>query len=86
MLTLTLIIITAVDSTDAVFSLLSSTGMSPGENSPDDRGRGARPLHQIQGDLPKPAHPAGARGTPEDLWSVFYISALLNHHMFIFAL
>lgn len=40
--------------------LLISTGMSPGEDSPDDGGRGAGPLHQIQGDLPQPAHPAGA--------------------------
>lgn len=46
--------------TDGVFSLLSSTRMSPRQDSPDDRGRGAGPLYQIQGDLPQPAHPAGA--------------------------
>lgn len=79
---------TVVDRADRVFSLLSSTGMSPGEDSPDDRGRGARPLHQIQGDLPQPAHPAGAWGTPEDLWSVLYIlllSLFFHHIKFSFA-
>lgn len=69
-----------VDGTDGVFSVLSSTGMSPGEDSPDDRGGGAGPLYQIQGDLPQPAHPAGAGGSLEDLWSVFYISALVLGH------
>lgn len=44
--------------------------MSSGEDSPDDRGRGPGPLHQIQGDLSQPAHPARAGGTSEDLWSV----------------
>lgn len=72
-LTLTMMIKT--DSTYSVFSLLSSTGMSPRENSPDDRGRSPGPLHQIQGDLPQPANPPGARGPPEDLWSVLYIPA-----------
>lgn len=63
------------DRNDSVFSLLSSAGMSPGEDSPDDRGRGAWALHQIQGDLPQPAHPARARGASQDLWSVLPVSA-----------
>lgn len=46
--------------TAGVFSVLSSTGMPPRENSSDDGGRSARPLHQIQGDFPQPAHPSGA--------------------------
>lgn len=59
------------NSTDCVVCLLLSAGMSPGEDSPDDRGGGAGSLHQIQGDLPQPTHPAGAGSAPEDLWSVF---------------
>lgn len=48
----------------------ASPRKSPGEDRPDDRGGGAGPVHQIQGDLPQSAHPAGARGASEDLWSV----------------
>lgn len=57
--------------------LLSSTGMSSREDSPDDRGGGPRSLHQIQGDLPEPAHPTGAGGSFEDMWSVNIISLLI---------
>lgn len=58
--------------------------MSPREDRPDDRGRGAGPLYQIQGDLPQPAHPSGAWGTPEDLWSVLFISAPDLGHFIIY--
>lgn len=81
MLVLT-VIVTVVESTDGVCSLLSSARMSPGEDCPDDRSRGAGPLHQIQGDLPQSAHPAGAGGPPQDLWSVLHISAFIFGSLF----
>ena len=51
-------------------SLLSSARMPTGQDRPDDGGGGAGPLHQVQRDLPQPAHPAGAGGPAQDLWSV----------------
>lgn len=51
-------------------NVFCSARMPSGEDSPDDGGRGARALHQIQRDLPEPAHSAGAGGASQDLWSV----------------
>lgn len=64
----------------------SSARMSSGEDSPDDGGRGPGPLHQIQGDLPQPAHPAGAGGASEDLWSVIKCIIFNGENEFIILL
>uniref|UniRef100_A0A6B0U2S8 Putative secreted protein n=1 Tax=Ixodes ricinus TaxID=34613 RepID=A0A6B0U2S8_IXORI len=49
------------------FQALRSARMPPREDGAADGGRGAWPLPQVEGDLPQPAHPARARGTPQDL-------------------
>ena len=65
---------------NASSSLPSSARMPTRQDRPDDRGRGAGPLHQVQGDLPQPAHPAGAGGPPQDLWSV---TSFFYHELFV---
>ena len=51
-------------------SLSLSAGMSSREDRADVWGGGAGAVHQVPRDLPQPAHPAGARGPAQDLWSV----------------
>lgn len=52
---------------DPVLCAGSSPRVAAGEERAADRERDPRAVPQIPGDLPEPAHPAGAGGTPQDL-------------------
>lgn len=65
----------------------TSSRMSSRKDRPDDGGWGARPLHQVPGDLPQPADPPGAGGSAQNLWSVtwFFYTSLIPHLLLFFS-